>query len=148
MKKKSQRLQPVQRLAEGHEQRAARELGAAQQRLDQARRQLAELVDYRADYRQRFRQAGAGGMGAAKLVDFQHFLLRLDQAIEQQTQMVAQAGQELEGRRAQWFASRGKVKALDGVAARYVAEEQRDALRREQREQDDRTQHTGRSAGH
>ncbi len=144
MKKKSQRLQPIQRLAEGDEQRAARELGAAQQQLAQARQQLDELMDYRADYQRRFQQAGAGGMGAGQLADYQQFLLRLGQAIDEQAQRVAQAGQWLEARRSHWFARRGRVKSLEGVAARYLAQEQRSEQRREQREQDERPSMPGR----
>ncbi len=142
--KRSKRLKPVVQVAESREQQAARALGAAQARLAQARQQLAELQRYRDDYRQGFQQAGATGMGAARLADYQQFLHKLGQAIEQQTQQVAQATREAEAKRALWFASRGKVRMLDTVVARYQAIEEQQASRQEQREQDERAQRGGR----
>jgi len=136
-------MKPVVRVAESREQQAARALGAAQAQLAQARQQLAELQHYRDDYRQRFQQAGATGMGATQLADYQQFLHKLGLAIEQQTQQVAQASREAEAKRTQWFASRGKVRMLDTVVARYQAVEQRQAARQEQREQDERAQRGG-----
>ncbi|MCF6362997.1 MAG: flagellar export protein FliJ [Gammaproteobacteria bacterium] len=143
--KKSRRLKPVVRVAEGREQQAARALGVAQTRLGQVQQQQEELQRYREDYRQRFQQAGAMGMGAVQLGDYQQFLHKLEQAIEQQGQQVAQATQEVEAKRVLWFASRGKVRMLDTVVARYQAIEEQQVARREQREQDERSQHSGRS---
>ncbi len=142
--KKSRRLKPVVRVAEGREQQAARALGAARARLGEVQQQLEELRRYRDDYRQRFQQAGAVGMGAVQLADYQQFLHKLGQAIEQQGQQVAQATQEAEARRALWFASRGKVCMLDTLVARYQAIEEQQVSRREQREQDERSQRGGR----
>ncbi len=142
--KKSRRLKPVVRVAEGREQQAARALGVARARLGQVQQQLEELRRYRDDYRQRFQQAGAAGMGAVQLVDYQQFLHKLGQAIEQQGQQVVQVTQEAEAKRALWFASRGKVRMLDTLVARYQAIEEQQASRREQREQDERSQRSGR----
>ena len=143
--KKSRRLKPVVRVAEGREQQAARALGVAQARLGQVQQQQEELQRYRDDYRQRFQQAGAVGMGAVQLDDYQQFLHKLEQAIEQQGQQVALATQEVEAKRVLWFASRGKVRMLDTVVARYQAIEEQQVARREQREQDERSQRGGRS---
>lgn len=143
--KKSRRLKPVVRVAEGREQQAARALGVAQARLGQVQQQQEELQRYRDDYRQRFQQAGAVGMGAVQLEDYQQFLHKLEQAIEQQGQQVALATQEVEAKRVLWFASRGKVRMLDTVVARYEAIEEQQVARREQREQDERSQRSGRS---
>ncbi len=143
--KKSRRLKPVVRVAEGREQQAARALGVAQTRLRQVQQQQEELQRYRDDYRQRFQQVGAMGMGAVQLGDYQQFLHKLEQAIEQQGQQVAQATQEVEAKRVLWFASRGKVRMLDTVVARYQAIEEQQVARREQREQDERSQRSGRS---
>lgn len=143
--KRSKRLKPVVRVAEGREQQAARALGAAQVRLGQAQQQLAELQHYRDDYWQRFQQAGATGMGAAQLEDYQQFLHKLAQAIEQQGQQIVQATQEVGAKRALWFASRGKVRMLDTVIARYQAVEEQQLARQEQQEQDERSQRGGHS---
>ena len=143
--KRSKRLKPVVQVAEGREQQAARALGAAQTRLLQAEQQYHELCRYREDYRQRFQQVGAFGMGALQLEDYQQFLHKLGQAIEQQEQVIAQARQEVEARRSQWFTLRGKLRSLDSVVSRYQASEEKQARRREQQEQDERAQRPGRT---
>lgn len=140
MMKRSKRMQPVVQVAESREQLAARALGAAQGLLDQAVQQLDELKSYRDDYLRRFEQAGAAGMGAAQLGDYRHFLQKLGLAIEQQTQVIAQASQDVEAKRGLWFASRGKVRMLGTVVSRYQCEEERDDMRKEQQEQDERAQ--------
>jgi len=141
--KRSKRLKPVVRVAESREQQAARALGEAQTRLAQAKQQLEELCQYRADYGRRLQQAGASGMGAARLDDYQQFLHKLGQAIEQQTRTIAQAAREVEERRSQWYILRGKVRMLDTVVCRYQDAEERQALRKEQQEQDERAQRRG-----
>ncbi len=140
MMKRSKRLQPVVQVAESREQLAARVLGVSQGLLDQAVQQLDELKSYRDNYLQRFQQAGAAGMGAAQLGDYRHFLQKLGLAIEQQTQVIAQAEQEVAAKRSLWFTSRGKVRMLGTVVSRYRCEEERDDMRKEQQEQDERAQ--------
>ncbi len=141
--KRSKRLKPVVDIAESREQQAARALGVAQTALDQARQQLDELKAYRQDYLQRFQQAGAIGMGAAQLGDYQQFLHKLGLAIEQQGEAVVQAEQDVEAKRALWFTSRGKAQMLGTVVARYQGEEEKEAMRQEQLEQDERSQRSG-----
>ncbi|NOX76740.1 MAG: flagellar export protein FliJ [Gammaproteobacteria bacterium] len=135
--KKSSRMQPVVKVAEGREQQAARHLGESQVALTQAQQRLDELKEYRRDYEQRFQTSGALGMGAAQMEDYRKFLCNLGRAIEQQTQTVAQSTTMFEQQRQRWFVTRGKAQALDNVVARYQAEEQRDLDRREQQEQDE-----------
>jgi len=135
--KKSRRMQPVVKVAEGREQQAARLLGESQAALAQARQRLEELQEYRRDYERRFAESGALGMGAVQMEDYRQFLSRLGLAIDQQMQVVAQSEAALERQRQHWFVTRGKTQALDGVVARYQAEEQRDADRREQQESDE-----------
>lgn len=138
--KKSRRIQPVVRVAENHQQQAARALGGAQVVLTQAEQRLQELRIYRDEYVRRFQAAGAVGMGAARMADYRRFLHSLSQAIEQQMQVVALAEQEVEVQRRQWYTRRGKVKMLGNVMARYVSDEQREADKKEQVEQDERPQ--------
>lgn len=140
--KRSQRLEPVVKVAENREQQAAKALGDAQGALAEAQQRLEELKHYREDYIQRFHTAGSFGMSAAQMGDYRLFLSNLSQAIEQQTAMVQQAAAVVERQRQQWFNRRGKVKMLDNVVSRYQADEQRDADRKEQREQDERAQHS------
>lgn len=138
--KRSQRFEPVVKVAENREQEAARLLGDAQSALSQAQHRLTELEGYREEYISRFHSTGSVGMSAAQMMDYRTFLGKLDLAITEQRTVVEQADQFAEQQRQEWFARRGKVKMLDTVVARYQADEQRDANRKEQGDQDERAQ--------
>ena len=138
--KRSQRFEPVVKVAENREQEAARLLGEAQSALTQAQQRLNELEGYREEYIKRFHATGSTGMSAAQMMDYRAFLLKLDQAIAEQGIVAEQATHFVEQQRQEWFAKRGKVKMLDTVVARYQAVEQRDADRKEQGDQDERSQ--------
>ena len=101
---------------------------------------MGELEGYREDYIKRFHVTGSVGMSAAQMLDYRAFLVKLDQAIAAQGGVVEQAADLVERQRQEWFTQRGKVKMLDTVVARYQADEQRDADRKEQGDQDERAQ--------
>ena len=106
----------------------------------QAQQRLTELESYREEYIKRFHSTGAVGMSAAQMMDYRAFMVKLDQAIAEQGVVVEQAAQRVEQQRQEWFSRRGKVKMLDTVVTRYQADERRDADRKEQGDQDERTQ--------
>lgn len=136
--KKSQRLEPVAKVAESREQQAARALGQAQTLMNQAEQRLVELKNYKEEYLRRFHTQGSRGMNAAQMEDYRRFLAKLDIAIAQQQQAVEQAAVRVETQRQHWFERRGKTQALDKVVARYQADEQRREDRNEQLELDAR----------
>lgn len=140
--KKSERLEPVIKVAETREQQAARALGQAQMQLNQAEQRLSELKTYKEEYLRRFHAQGSRGMSAAQMEDYRRFLAKLDAAIAQQQQVVAQAARFVEAKRGQWHERHGKTRALDKVVERYQADEQRRDDRKEQSEQDERAQHS------
>jgi len=139
--KRSQRLDPVVKVAENREQQAARALGDSQLVFTQAEQRLAELKNYREEYIQRFHTNGAAGMSAVQMEDYRLFLSNLSNAIEQQVALVKQAASVVEQQRQQWFDRRGKVKMLGNVVSRFQADERRIVDRKEQREQDEHAQH-------
>ncbi len=138
--KRSQRLDPVIKVAENREQQAARSLGDSQSALSQTQQRLDELKNYREEYIQRFHATGAVGMSAVQMADYRLFLSNLSRAIEQQNGLVQQAIATVEQQRQQWFTRRGKVKMLGNVVSRLQTDEQRVVDRKEQREQDEYTQ--------
>jgi len=144
--KRSQRFEPVVKVAENREQQAARSLGDSQSALSQAQQRLDELKKYREEYIQRFHANGAMGMSAVKMGDYRLFLSNLSGAIKQQAGLVQQAAAVVEQQRQQWFARRGKVKMLGSVVSRFQADEQRVADRKEQLEQDERAQRMPKSS--
>lgn len=139
--KKSKRLQPVVKVAESREQQATRVLGDEQKKLAAAEQRLAELKSYREEYINRFHAAGASGMGATRMLDYQKFLHKLSLAIDQQLQLIAQQASVVDEKRRLWHLTRSKVQMLDNVLSRYQAHEQRQLERKEQGELDDRFRH-------
>ena len=140
-RKKSRRILTVVRLARHEVEAAARALAEAQQFLEAQRQRLGELEVYRSDYARRLQQQGSGGMSIARLTDYRAFLSRLDEAIHQQRQRVAQGEAELERRTDAWRQARLRHRSVDSYHQRCLEEEQREAWKKEQKESDERAQH-------
>jgi flagellar FliJ protein len=138
---KSQRLKPVSHIAESRERDAARLMGEQQQHLDQQYQKLDELRGYRAEYAQRMQDAGANGIDARQMLEYNNFLRRLDEAARFQQQKIEESKRLLEIRTREWRALHTRTEALNKVVSRFQAEEQRVNDRREQHENDDRAQH-------
>ena len=137
---RSERLAPVQRVLGQTEQQRARDLGEARQRLVAAETKLQDLQQYRQDYERVFQQRATTGQSVMALRDFQVFLARLDQAIQQQTQIAEAARGDVAGRTTRWQSAARQVKAVDSVVGRWQGEERRADDRREQKDTDERAQ--------
>lgn len=135
---RAKRLEPVSQVNHARERDAAQALGRSRQRLADEQARLEELHGYREQYARRYREALQQGLGVQAMQDYQRFLARLGEAIEQQGRRIELVRQELEASRARWLASHMKTEALEAVLARYRTEELRREARREQREHDER----------
>ena len=126
-------------------------LDLSQMRLDEATRRLGELiadqekasgrmdllVRYREEYHDRFMAAAREGLSPEQWRNYQTFLDRLDSAIGQAEQMMAQSKQMTAAGQQDWLSKRGKVKAFDTLAQRHQARTDQDASRREQKNLDE-----------
>jgi flagellar FliJ protein len=138
-------MAPVQKVLDRKEKDQARELGEVRARLAAAEAKLRDLEQYRQDYEQAFQQRAKAGQNVRALRDFQVFLARLDQAIQQQRQVVKTAQADVGGQSSLWQSAARKVKAVDSVVDRWQGEEQRAQDRRDQKETDERAQRAARS---
>ncbi|MEM9385969.1 MAG: flagellar export protein FliJ [Pseudomonadota bacterium] len=84
MARAKQRLEPVADLAEHQRMQAEMALAQAQRQVHSRTQMLAQLRTFRDTYDQGHVRAQVGARSMAALRDFEHFLERLDQAIEQQ----------------------------------------------------------------
>lgn len=134
---KSQRMQPVMRIAEMREQTAAKDLANSQRYLQEQQARLAELQQYQAEYTRDFQLQGSSGISVARFQELQRFLASLGQAIEQQQQLIEHAARVCEQKKRIWQQAYGKSKSLDKVVQRYLAQEQYDQGQREQKETDE-----------
>jgi flagellar protein FliJ len=136
--KRSERMAPVQRVLGGAERDRARDMSTAQQALLAAQSRLAELQQYHADYVNGFQRTAMVGRNALALRDFQQFLGRLEEAVRQQEQIVAQAQAGVAGSTKLWQGAAQRVKAVDSVVGTWQVDERRREGRLEQKEIDER----------
>lgn len=135
---KSERLQPVAKIALQREQRAAQALAAAQRQMLDRGRRLDELRGYRQEYQTQFSAADDDPRTAYRITDFRAFLQRLDQLIMEHERLYQVCKSEYESKKKAWMSLHGKTQALDKAISNFRQDEQGLADRREQREADDR----------
>lgn len=138
MRKGSQRLATLLKLAALREQNAARALGTSGERLRQAQQQSEQLESYRSEYEQTFIADGARPRSAREFANFQGFFGQLSQVQQQQVQQVTQREADCEAARQRWLALHARHNLLDQLRDRKVKKEQFEAEKRLQRELDDR----------
>ena len=141
---KSQRMKPVQRVADAREQAAAKDLAAAQRYQHEQEARLAELRQYQREYLQQSQALGQAGISAARFMELQRFLANLDKAVEQQRQVVDGAVRVVEQKRRAWQEAYRKCKSLDKAVQRFSEQELYEQSQREQKEIDEVAQHHGR----
>lgn len=116
-------LQPLLDLSNLRLDEATRQLGRLIAGEQEAHQRLALLVQYRDEYHARFLAAAGQGIGPDAWRNFQHFLGRLDEAIEQARTLVVNSQQRTAAGKQHWIDQRGKVKAFDTLSARHQARE-------------------------
>lgn len=137
---RSDRLQPVAKLARQGERDAARDLGVARSRQQAEEERLQDLLAYRREYLSDFQRKGRAGVTGSALQQFQQFLGQLDKAIDQQQRRLAGAGAEVQQSTHQWQQRASKSKAIDNVVQNLNAQEAVERDRREQKVTDERNQ--------
>ncbi|MDP1652701.1 MAG: flagellar export protein FliJ [Rhodocyclaceae bacterium] len=136
---KTFRLQSLLDLSSLRLDEATRLLGKLVAGEQEAGKQLDLLVQYRDEYQQRFLAAAGEGIGPDGWRNYQHFLGRLDQAIDQARSMVDASKQRTVAGQKNWLDHRGKAKAFDTLAHRHQARVDYAEARNEQKESDELT---------
>lgn len=147
VKKKSERLTPVKQLAENREKHAALRMAASSQTYQAGLLQLEKLTRYRDEYIAQFKTRGQQGISAARLIEYQAFVQKLDQAIEHQKVQVDKLRHDMGHKQQTYQASHNRKRAVEKVIDRSRAHENKTQESREQSELDDRVQGNGRNGG-
>jgi flagellar protein FliJ len=134
---RSNRLQPVAKLAKNEETKATEDLAFAQQQLAEAETKLTELKSYREEYLIDFNARAQRGVTGIQIAQYQQFLGKLDDALLQQDQIVVKAKTQLEQTKCKWQKKRSRVQALDTVIDQSLLDEQRQRDKIEQNQQDE-----------
>ena len=132
-------LELMQTRSDASTQRLARLIAAEQSE----KGKHALLKQYRDEYSARFRQAVQNGIGQPQWLNFQQFLDRLDEAIEQQAQVVRRHETQTVAGQLEWQQQQIKLKAFDALATRHRLQQARQETRQEQKVQDEHAARRG-----
>jgi flagellar FliJ protein len=141
--KRSKRLEPVHALMSETERECAVRLAGMQARLQEAERRCQELKRYLSEYQSAFRTRAKAGIGVRGMRDYQTFIARLGEAVQQQHGVIEQLGRDCEQARAQWRQAAVRKNAVGKVIASARTEDQQLEARRVQSEIDERAQRLG-----
>jgi flagellar FliJ protein len=131
------RLRVVQDLAQKGSDAAAIQLGALNAEAAKAEAKLNILLSYREEYRERFRSSVHEDVHSAGWKNFQEFLLKLDEAIEQQRAAVLSCQQAVHRGQREWQSRQKQVKGYDVLEQRHDAAQAERLNRLDQRLMDD-----------
>ena len=113
------RLKVVQDLAQRQSDTAAIQLGTLNAEAAKAEAKLNMLITYREDYRERFRSSVHQDVHSAGWKNFQEFLVKLDEAIDQQRAVVLASQQAVHRGQREWQSRQKQVKAYDTLEQRH-----------------------------
>ncbi|MFZ2161854.1 MAG: flagellar export protein FliJ [Sideroxyarcus sp.] len=132
-------LQPLVHLAQQKNDAATKKLGQLNRQHQTAQEKLDALQQYRKDYQLKFQEEAKRGMAPADMNNFQDFIGRLDQAIQQQTRVIEQAKVGVQSGRTELMDTTRKMKSFDTLAQRHADAEKKLEAKSEQRIQDEFT---------
>ncbi|HTP39008.1 MAG TPA: flagellar export protein FliJ [Steroidobacteraceae bacterium] len=138
MTQRAKRLEPVKDLAQKTERVQAERLARAQRRASEARGKLQELQVYLQDYQNMFNKRARGGMSIGGLRDYQVFIARLQEALQQQQSLADRLAEECAREHSQWLQFVARTKALGKAIDNARADERKHAERKLQSEIDER----------
>src|SRR5574343_337213 len=130
-------LQPLLDLMQTRTDEATRTLGKLIAAEQSQRSRLQMLEQYREEYAQRLRENIAQGITRLVMRNYQDFLARIDEAIEQQRQAVRTSEQSTRAGQEHWQQQNKQLKAIDTLSQRHDARERYRENKQEQKLQDE-----------
>ena len=138
--RKTERIGMVRRVVDDIERRKAEALASCERNVLAAQAKLEELEAYRGAYVRDFTRRAEAGMNGAGAREYQVFLTRLDEALRQQAQILAQARLQRTAELENWRNAARRAAAVGNLATHWQAEERLAAEKVEQKETDERSQ--------
>lgn len=122
-KLKSQRMKPVNQLAEKKEQQSAIVYSQCLTKVQALENQLQKLYSYRAGYNQQMIDMSRRGVGSHRLQDTLMFMNNLNQSIEGILLQIQQQKKVCEGKKQLWMEMHNKTRIYNKVTEKYIVEE-------------------------
>jgi flagellar FliJ protein len=137
MKPVSKRIEPVKKVVQQREKKAADALTQAQQSFGQAQQKLSELVQYRIDYIAEFQYRAQKGMSGSQIQHYKQFLAQLDKAIAMQEQRLNELQSIVQRQRKEWQSTNQRTQAIHQYQTRLQKKELINKEKREARQLED-----------
>lgn len=136
----SRRFQPVHRVAESREHKAARALGESRRRMREHTNKLEELKQYHREYLERFKAASREGLRASQMQEYRAFLGKLETAIREQEKILQHSRRECTGKKNAWQEKHARTQSLGKAMDRFRMAENKVMDSREQQATDEHSQ--------
>ena len=130
----------VKQATSHNEREHAERVAVAERHVVEMEEKLGALERYRKEYENGFAERAGAGLGVAAMRDYQTFLTRLGEALEQQRNIVQQARTAHESAIVAWREAAQRAHVVDTLAERWHVEESREESRRDQRDSDELSQ--------
>ena len=130
-------LQPLLEVMQTRTDEATRQLGQLIAAEQNQRSRLQMLEQYREEYAQRLREATLQGVTRMILRNYQDFLARIDEAVDQQKVAVENSERSTKAGKENWQAQNKQLKAIDTLSQRHDARERYRENKQDQKLQDE-----------
>jgi len=130
-------LEILKTLSKTRSDQASRKLGQVNRRHNEEQKKLDMLIRFREDYEGRYQAVMQVGGAFETLMNFQHFLGRLDEAVRQQQVVVAQVGSEVSQGQVTVQKAHRQVRSMEVLSERHCSKEQERTTRIEQKALDE-----------
>ena len=145
--KKSQRLRTVVEIKETQEQNKLEMLGECQRKHLAKQTQLENLIQYRQEYMEKYKEFAGNGVSVKQLLEYRAFIDKLDKAIAKEQQSLEVSAKELVEKRKNWEISHQQTISMQKAHDSALAGELKIVEKQEQVELDDRASRGGRNDG-
>ncbi len=112
-------LEPLLNLMLERNDEASRRLGQLIAAEQNEKKRLELLENYRKEYAESFLNASLNGISPALMMNYRHFLNRIDEAIAAQHQAVQRSEKNTQEGKKEWQTQHTKMKALDTLKTRF-----------------------------
>ena len=112
-------LEPLLNLMMEKNDAASRRLGQLIAAEQNEKKRLELLENYRKEYAKSFLNASLNGISPSLMMNYRHFLSRIDEAIFAQNQALEKSQANTEQGKKEWQSQHTKMKALDTLKTRF-----------------------------
>jgi flagellar FliJ protein len=90
------RIQPLIQIAKNAVREAMTYMGQLQQKIDSEEEKKTTLIQYQSEYQNNFKEKGSVGVKGLQIQQFESFMLQINDAMEKQSDQLAQLNVQLE----------------------------------------------------